>query len=150
MGMNRNAAMNRNARGRRVSASPQQLRYARVLDAGMKFGLGVLILGFLAYVTGIVPARVPFEELAQLWGLAAPDYLRATDASGGWAWLTMLGRGEVLPVFGIAILCGVSLACLTTLLPAYAARGDWIYFAIVALNIGVLALAASGVLTAGH
>jgi hypothetical protein len=133
-----------------ASPSPAQLRYARVLDAGMKVGLCVLVLGFLAYVSGLVPAHVPPAQLPGLWTLAAPDYVRATGAPQGWEWIVMLGSGDILPLVGIAILSGISLVCFIVLLPLYAARRDWIYLAIAALEIAVLTLAASGVLTAGH
>lgn len=134
----------------RVYASPEQLRYARVLDAGMKIGLGVLAAGFLAYVCGLAPAHVPLEKMPGFWTLAAPDYLRATGAPQGWEWLGTLGNGDAWPLVGIAILSGVSVLCFIALLPLYAARRDWVYLAIAALEIGVLSLAASGVLTVGH
>ena len=59
---------------RRTYASPEQLRYARVLDAGMRFGLGVLVCGFIVYVTDLVPARVPLAQMPELWTLSAPRY----------------------------------------------------------------------------
>ena len=136
--------------GQRVYASPEQLRYARVLDAGMRFGLGVLVLGFIAYITGLVPAHVPLDQMPVLWALAAPEYLRATGMPEGWGWLAMFASGDVLPLFGIAILAGISGLCFVVLLPLYTARRDWIYFSIAALEIAVLTLAASGILTVGH
>jgi hypothetical protein len=68
----------------------------------------------------------------------------------GWGWLLMLGNSDVLPLVGIAILSGISVLCFVVLLPVYAAKRDPIYFTIAALEIAVLTLAASGVLTAGH
>jgi hypothetical protein len=135
---------------RRAYPSPEQLRYARVLDAGMRFGLGVLVCGFIAYVTGLVPAHVPLAQMPELWTLSAPEYVRATGTPEGWGWLSMLGSGEMLPLVGIAILSGISGLCFVVLLPLYAARRDWIYCVIAVLEIAVLTLAASGVLTAGH
>ena len=135
---------------RRTYASPEQLRYARVLDAGMRFGLGVLACGFIAYVAGFVPAHVPLAQMPELWTLSAPEYLRATGTPEGWGWLGMLSSGEMLPLVGIAILSGISGLCFVVLLPLYAARRDWIYCAIAVLEIAVLTLAASGVLTVGH
>jgi hypothetical protein len=135
---------------RRTYASPEQLRYARVLDAGMWFGLGVLVCGFIAYVTGLVPAHVPLAQMPELWTLSAPDYLRATDTPEGWGWLGMLDSGEMLPLVGIAILSGISGLCFVVLLPLYSARRDWIYCVIAVLEIAVLTLAASGILTVGH
>ena len=135
---------------RRTYASPEQLRYARVLNVGMRFGLAVLVCGFIAYVTGLVPAHVPLAQMPELWTLSAPDYLRATGTPEGWGWLGMLGNGETLPLLGIAILSGISGLCFVVLLPLYAARRDWIYCVIAVLEIAVLTLAASGILTVGH
>ncbi len=134
----------------RTPVSPEQVRYARVLDAGMKFGLGVLVAGFFGYVSGIVPAHVPLAQMPALWTLAAPEYLRATGMPQGWGWFAMLGSGDVLPLMGIAILAGISMMCFIGLLPLYVARRDWIYLTITVFEIAVLALAASGILTAGH
>jgi hypothetical protein len=131
-------------------ASPEQLRYARVLDVGMRIGLGMLVCSFVAYMTGWLPANVPLEQMPQLWMLAAPDYLRATGMPEGWGWLTMIWTGDVLPLAGIAVLSGISALCFAVVLPLYYAHRDWIYCAIAALEIAVLALAASGILTVGH
>jgi hypothetical protein len=130
--------------------SQEQLRYARVLSAGMRLGLGVLAAGFLAYVTGVVPAQVPLEQLPALWTLSAPDYLRATGMPEGWGWLHLLDKGDALPLVGIAILSGISGVCFVVLLPLYIADRDPIYFTIAALEVAVLILAASGILTVGH
>jgi len=130
--------------------STEGLRYARVLEAGMRTGLATLAAGFFAYVTGWLPARVALDELPRLWTLPASDYLRASGMPGGWGWITALNQGEVLPLLGIAVLAAVPLGSLLALVPHYATRRDWIYFSIVALQIGILAVAASGALGAVH
>ena len=127
--------------------SPEQLRYARFLGYGMKAGLAVLIAGFAAYLGGALPVQVPLEELPRLWALPVGDYLRESGMATGWGWVAMLGRGDVLALTGIVLLSGVSVPCLTLLVPAYAAAGDRAYLVITLLLIGVLVLAASGVLT---
>lgn len=137
-------------RQRDSRASPEQLRYARVLDYGMKLGLIVLVAGLLAYVIGVVPAQVPLEELPRLWVLPVPDYLREAGMTGGWGWLAMLGKGDVLTLAGVALLASASLPCLLVLVPIFAGRRDWAYLSIAILQIGMLVLAASGVLTVGH
>ncbi len=50
----------------------------------------------------------------------------------------------MLALSGVALLAGISIACLALILPAYARRRDWPYLAIAACLIGVLVLAASG------
>ena len=92
-------------------SSPEQLRYARVLDAGMRFGLGMLVCSFALYVTGLVPARVRARADAGVVDALGAGYLRATGTPEGWGWLGMLGNGETLPLVGIAILSGISESC---------------------------------------
>lgn len=131
-------------------ASSEQLRYARVLDLGMRVGLGMLVCSFFAYMAGWLPAHVPLEQMPRLWMLAAPDYLRATGMPQGWGWLEIFWSGDVLPLAGIAVLSGISALCFAFVLPLYYAHRDWVYCAIAAVEIAVLALAASGILNAGH
>lgn len=133
-----------------AGSSPERLHYARVLEAGMKVGLAVLIIAFFIYVLGWLPVRVPMEELPELWAMPASDYLRATGMPGGWGWIAFLGQGDVLPLLGIALLSAVPLVSVLALAPLYAARHDWIYFMIVVVQSGVIALAASGVLASFH
>lgn len=128
--------------------SPAQLRYARLLDWGMKAGLAALIAGFGVYVSGTLPAQVPFEALPRLWTLPVADYVRESGMGAGWSWLAMPGKGEVMTTAGIAILAGVSILCLMSLVPLYVRRRDWTYFGVTLSLIGVLMLAASGVLVA--
>jgi len=132
--------------GRRegVVVAPEQLRYARVLDWGMKLGLAVLAAAFFAYAFGILPAQIPQADLPRLWGLPAAEYLRETGSSGGWSWLAMLGTGDALALAGLALLAGASVPCLFALLPVFAARRDWAYFSMALLLAGVLVFAASG------
>ncbi len=129
--------------GRGVSA--EQLRYASVLDYGMKAGLLMLIAGFAVYVCGLLPAHVPLEALPRLWGLPVDDYLRESGTPSGWAWLPLLARGDMLVIAAIALLAGVSLPCLIVLTPVYFGRRDMAYLLITLVLAGVLVLAASGI-----
>jgi len=138
--------MSETGRRESVVVAAEQLRYARVLDWGMKLGLVVLAAGFLAYVSGILPAQVPLADLPRLWSLPAADYLRETGMSGGWSWLAMLGTGDALSLAGLALLAGASVPCLLALLPAFVARRERAYFAIALVLAGVLMFAASGLL----
>lgn len=127
--------------------SPEQLRYARILDYGMKGGLVALIGGFAAYVGDVLPPQVPFEALPRLWSLPSADYVQESGMAEGWGWLRMLDRGDVLALIGIALLAAVSPLCLVFLVLIYARRGDRAYLAITIALIVVLVLAASGILT---
>jgi hypothetical protein len=126
----------------------EQLRYARILDYGMRAGLVALIAGFLAYVSGVLPVQVPFDALPRLWTLPVGDYVRESGMPVGWGWLALLGKGDVLALTGIVALAGVSVPCLVVLALAYSGRGDRAYCGITLLLAGVLVFAASGILTA--
>lgn len=125
----------------------EQLRYARILDYGMKAGLAALIAGFLAYASGALPVQVPLEALPRLWALPVGDYLRESGMPAGWGWLPLVGMGDVVAFTGIVLLAGVSVPCLIVLALAYAGRGDNVYCSITLLLAGVLVLAASGILS---
>lgn len=125
--------------------SAEQLRYARVLDWGMRAGLALLVAGFAAYITGLLPAQVSFESLPRLWTLPVGDYLSESGMSSGWAWVSLPVRGDVLVVAAIAWLSGLSMPCLLVLAPAYAKRRDTAYLLITLALTTVLLLAASGI-----
>ncbi len=125
------------------------LRYARLLDWGTRVGLALLLLGFLAYVTGFLPAQVPVQQLPELWTQPLPRYLELSGVSTGWAWAAHLHRGDMLCLTGIAVLAGCSGLCVLALLPLYRASADRAYVWLALAQAAVLLLAASGVLEAG-
>lgn len=127
-----------------------QLTYAAWLEAGVRLGLGVLTATFLAYVLDVWEPHVPIEHLPRLWGLPAHEFRAATGAPDGWGWLRLLGRGDYLTFLGVAVLALTSIACYLRLAPALAARGERLYAAIALLQIIVLALAASGIVSGAH
>ncbi len=128
----------------------EQLRYARWLDWSAKAGLVALIVGFGAYATGLLPAQVPFDRMPEMLALPLDRYLVATGTPTGWAWTTLLSRGEFASLVGIAMLAGCSALCLLAIIPLYLRRRDFVYAIACVLEIGVLVLAASGILTSGH
>jgi hypothetical protein len=130
--------------------SPEQLRYARLLDIGSKLGFVMLVAGFLAYVTGVLEEHVVVGQLPALWGLPLAEYLRVTQTPTGWGWIAHLHKGEFAGLLGIAVLAGCSLVCLTGIIPLYARRGERTYAIICTLEIIVMLLAASGILTVSH
>ena len=128
----------------------EQERYARWLWWGAHLGLSLLIAGFAVYVFALVPPHVPHERLPYLWSLSAAEYLRQAGIPAGWGWASLAGRGDLGNLVGIAVLASCSIPCLAAVMPLYRERGERVYFWICALEIAVLALAASGVLVAGH
>ena len=133
-----------------ITVPDEQRLYARLLDLTTKGGFALLVAGFVAYAMGWIPSHVPVERLPQLWALPLADYLAATSTPTGWGWLAHLDKGEFASLAGIVVLTGCSIVCLAALIPLYSRRRDRIYAAICVVEIAILLLAASGVLTAGH
>jgi hypothetical protein len=129
---------------------PELKRYAALLDAGAKLAFLVLVGAFAAYVTGLLSAHIPRDELPQLWVLPLDAYLSRTGAPTRWDWIGLLAKGEYASIAGIALLSACSLPCLLSVVPLYWRRGERILAVIASLIVLVLALAASGVLVAGH
>ena len=68
----------------------------------------------------------------------------------GWRWVYVLGMGDYLNFVGIALLALVTIVCYVGILPTLFRKKDWIYATIAVLEIVVLALAASGIVSVGH
>jgi hypothetical protein len=107
--------------------------YARALSAVVLVGLGLIAVLFAAYLAGWLPTRVPAERAHEVWAAAARPALRDFPA--------------LLP---IAFLAGGSCVPLAAVLVVYARTRERFYLGICALQILLLALAASGIFTLGH
>jgi len=125
-------------------------RYATYLDWGTRLGLLVLIASFAAYMLGLTTPLVSLQDLPQLWNQPVAVFQQKTGTPMGWGWLSMLGKGDMLNLLGIAILAGCSMPPLLSLIPLYLQRRDYTYVGLCLAITLVLVLAASGVLTGGH
>ena len=122
----------------------EQFRYADWLHWSTLAGFLTLIGTFVAYVSDILPGRIPLVQLPEFWNKSAPEYLKLTGMPRGWGWIGLLGSGDLASFLGIAILSGCSIFCILAVIPVYAKRRDWIYLLICVLEIAILVLAASG------
>lgn len=127
-----------------------QQRYARLLALGTHAGLVILAILFGLYMLGIVEPHVAHDRLPELWKLPAGEFLERTGIEPGWGWTAHILRGDILTLVGIVILAICSVPCLLAVMPIYWASGQRILFAICALEVAVIVLAASGVVGAGH
>jgi hypothetical protein len=121
-----------------------------VLEWGARIGLAAAVLAFALYLAGLLPGRVPLQDLPTLWSLPLADYLQRSATPVGWGWVKLAKHGDFASIVGIAILSSVSVACLAAVLPVYARRQDRVYVVLCVLAIGVLVLAASGLLVVKH
>ena len=136
----------------------EQILYAKVLEIGMYIGLVILFITFGLYVSGILAPVVPLDQISSYWNQGVHEYLEAVNRDHlhmehpptGWAWATMLNKGDFLNFVGIAILGGITIICYLAIVPALLRKKDFAYLAMALLEVLVLSLAASGVLVVGH
>lgn len=126
-----------------------QRAYARWLRRGTFAGVAVLVVGFAAYVLGMVP-HVPMEQLPALWEQPAALYLERAQLRPGWHWATLVHRSDMLVIAGIALLATCSVASLAAAIRAFRATGERAFVWICVVQIAVLLLAASGLLAGTH
>lgn len=129
--------------------SIEQQRYATLLSWGSRSGLAILVVTFIAYMFGLMPAHVPLEQLPQYWALPSHEYIQLTNSPVGWDWIAKIAEGDYASLLGIAWLSGASLVCLLAVIPIYARRGDRVFVVLCVAALAVQLLAASGILRSG-
>jgi len=133
-----------------VEAGPEQLRYSSILEKGMYIGLSVLFITFAIYALRILDPYIPHENVSNYWAMNVHDYLEHANIKPGWAWLAMLGYGDFMNFIGVTILAGTTIICYLSIIPILLKSNDKIYALLASLEVIILGLAASGVLTVGH
>jgi len=133
----------------KTKASEEQMAYASVLNVGMWFGLFLLIVTFLVYLSGVLPTFVPIDDLPRYWGMRVHEFNVQLHAPTGWGWAALVGKGDYLNFIGIAILSGLTILCYMVILPILIRKKDKAYIVIAIVEILVLSLAASGLLKVG-
>ena len=128
----------------------EQVKYADLLFWGSWAALAIMFITYFLYVTGIVEPYIPLNEIPQYWSVPVDDYVHHAKVPVGWGWASLLAKGDFLNFIGIAILAAMTVICfLIVLLPAYIKKKEWVFVAVVVLEVVVLCLAASGILGGG-
>lgn len=133
-----------------LEAGPEQVLYSKILSTGMLIGMGLLLLTFLIYVSGIIDPYIPHSRVIDYSKMNIHDYLRRTEIQGGWSWIYMLRYSEFLNFIGIALLAGVTVICYVSIVPILLKNNDRVYAIIAIVEVLILAFAASGLLKVGH
>ncbi|MEK6656316.1 MAG: hypothetical protein AABY58_02640 [Nitrospirota bacterium] len=134
---------------KKIHATEEQMAYASLLSNGSWAGLGILVAAFVIYISGVLPNVVDFDKLQIYWKLRASEYIHQANSPTGWQWLNLLNNGDMLNFIGIAVLAGITVICYLRIIPIFIRKKDTIYLAIALLEVAVLLLAASGILTSG-
>jgi len=122
----------------------EQHIYARWLAACVAIGFGALVVSFLVYMLRLLPPAIAPEDLPRYWGLPVGEYVKATGAPTGWSWVRRLGESDLLNFVGFSILASATLVCYLRMLPVFVVTRERVLAAICAVEIAVIAAAASG------
>ncbi len=133
----------------KTAPPPEQIIYANLLFYGCWLAILLMVITYALYLSGLLAPHVPVEQLEQLWRQSVHNYVQTADIPRGWGWVTLITRGDFLNFIGIVLLAGMTVIAFLTLIPAYLKKKDFIYFAIVVVEVLVLMLAASGILVVG-
>ncbi|MGO0123532.1 DUF1634 domain-containing protein [Desulfothermobacter acidiphilus] len=133
-------------KGKMVEIPREQQVYATLLYWGMLIGMGLLIISFFFYVSGILKPYIPVTELPKLWGMSVKKLVPLAHMPTGWNWVHYLKYGDFLNFIGIAVLAGLQVLGFILLFPFYVAKRDIPFSLIVAAEIVVLLLAITGVI----
>ncbi len=129
-------------------ASSAQKIYGRFLKRISTAALVLVLAAFALYASGLLPGRMSPSETAAVWHLPASELRARGCESGRWQWLRCLPAGDALSLASLAFLASGSMLCLLRILPALLAERRRLLALIVALEIAILALAASGITAA--
>ncbi len=129
---------------------PAQLSFASMLVWLVRIGLGILFVTFIVYASGLVPSVVTIADVPDYWHLSAEEYAERTNLEIGWAWVGDFEQGRTLVFAGLVffpagtmVLIGITVALyLRQKVPAYAL--------IAFLELIVLIVAATGLLSTGR
>ena len=133
-----------------LEPTPEQVRYAKVLEKGMQVGLVCLFITFGMYIFRVTEPHIPPEEVPSHWTKDVHTYLADTNIEAGWNWVPMVGHSDFVNFIGIAMLAGTSILCYIAIIPLLFKRKDFIYAVLALLEVGVLVTAASGIIAVGH
>ncbi|TGE31552.1 DUF1634 domain-containing protein [Desulfosporosinus sp. Sb-LF] len=128
-----------------VEVSPEQNRYASILLVCSWAGIIVMLITFLLYMGGLFNPLVKPSDMPLYWGLNVHQYLQVTHAPSGWDWMRLINHADYLNLVGLAFLGIVSVLGYISLFIDYSRKKDFPFLLMVALEILVITLAASGI-----
>ena len=128
----------------------EQYLYAKVLEKGMYAGLLILLITFVIYATGLITPYIPLDKIADYWSMSSTKYLHDAGIPDGWGWVAYLNYSDFLNFLGIALLAAVTLISYAAIIPTLIKNNDKVYAILAALEVFILAAAASGLIRVGH
>ncbi|HWR01294.1 MAG TPA: hypothetical protein VN371_05475 [Chlorobaculum sp.] len=130
-----------------------QIVYAKTLDYVAHTVIVVMAVGYLLYMTQLLPLSVPIETIAGNWHLSATSMQAKLNLPCGWECFSApagILHGDVLSYISVIFLSLSTLICLASAVAAFISEKKYLYSTIAILQVLVLLVAASGIMSAGR
>ncbi|ASQ89583.1 hypothetical protein CHL67_00310 [Prosthecochloris sp. GSB1] len=121
--------------------------YAAVLERVSMVGIAAIAGAYLLYVLHALPLSVQVHDIAANWHLGADALVAKGLSPSGWSWVAGIGNADILSLAAIGLLTMTPVVCLAAASASFLSRKDYAYTIIGLLQILVLLVAISGVLT---
>jgi hypothetical protein len=126
-----------------LEPSPEQMRFARVIEVGTWLSVVALVVAFGLYLGGIATPYVPIDRLPEYWGLHAQEFVQQARVPRGWGWVRLMRYGDFMNFVGVAMLAGLPVVGYLAILPLYLRRRDVAYTGLTLAAIALLIVAAT-------
>ena len=133
----------------RKYASDNQLLLATLYRFVTFIGFTCIAAGFVLYVSGVLPAHIPVDEVSSYWHLSAQEYAGQTGTPYGWDLIKAIAAGDMISLASLVLMAIAVIVCLIIMVFAFLKSENRIFAVGTVLQIVVLALAASGIVS-GH
>lgn len=127
--------------------------YAKTLDLVSHAVIVTMSIGYVLYLTELLPLGIPIETLAANWNLSAADMQARLHQPSGWSFLTNPGgllQGDIVSYMSVILLALATLFCLAVAVTVYFREKKPLFFTIALGQFLVLVVAASGIVAAGR
>jgi hypothetical protein len=136
-----------------IYADRVQLAYAKTLDYVSHAVMLAMAAGYIVYMLQLLPLEVPVETIAGNWHLSASAMQAKLHPSCGWSCfssLTALLHGDAVSYASVIFLALATLICLASAAAVFFSEKKHLFLAITMLQVLVLLVAASGIMTGSH
>lgn len=129
------------------------LLYAKTLDLVSHVIIAAMSVGYVIYLSGLLPLAIPVKTLAANWNVSAAQMQSRLHQPSGWSFLANPGgllQGDIISYMSVMLLALATMFCLAVAVAAYFRERKPLFFTIALGQFLVLLVAASGIMAAGH
>ncbi|MFP4374386.1 MAG: hypothetical protein ACLFPO_08645 [Spirochaetaceae bacterium] len=120
--------------------------YARILRRVVNFGTIFMLVSFVIYAFDILPSVTAADRVPTAWHLPADEGAPLIGRPPLWHWLSHPDRPDLLTLGSLTVLAATTPIAFIALSVRFLRRRDFAYALMVLMQLGVLLLAASGMI----